>query len=84
MIELISGHGRRHDILSGVALWAAMLKVERDGLFYAYMVDNQALVVPETSDAIRALPGRVRDARESIERTDASLGIGVISRALEL
>jgi hypothetical protein len=32
-----------------------MLKVEGRELFYAYMVDNQAIVIPETIDAIRAL-----------------------------
>ncbi len=39
------------------------------------MVDNQAIVIPETVDAIRALSGRERDAAASIARTDAALGI---------
>ena len=59
-----------------------MLKVEGDELFYAYMVDNQAIVIPETIDAIRALTGSVRNAGESIDRTDTALGIGIISHAL--
>jgi hypothetical protein len=46
--------------------------------FYAYMVDNQAIVIPETIDAIRALTGTVRDGRESIARTDSALGIGSV------
>ena len=53
-----------------------MLRVQGDELFYAYMVDNQSIVVPETVDAIRALTGRVRDASESIASTNAALGIG--------
>ena len=44
--------GRPHDNLYEVALWADMLKVEGDELFYAYMVDNQAIVIPDTIDAI--------------------------------
>ena len=46
-------------------------------LFYAYMADNQAIVIPETIDRIRALSGTVKDARESITRTNAVLGIEV-------
>ena len=44
-------------------------------MFYAYMVDNQAIVIPETIDAIRALTGIVRDGNESIARTNTTLGV---------
>lgn len=74
--ELMADRGRPHDNLYEVALWADMLRVQGDELLYAYMVDNQAIVVPETVDAIRALTGRVRDANESIASTNAALGIG--------
>lgn len=73
--ELMADLGRPHDNLYEVALWADMLKVQGRELFYAYMVDNQAIVIPETIDAIRALAGTERDAAASIARTDASLGI---------
>ena len=73
--ELMADRGRPHDNLYEVALWADMLRVQGDELFYAYMVDNQAVVIPETIDAIRALTGTVKDSRESIARTDAALGI---------
>ncbi len=53
-----------------------MLKVQGSELFYAYVVDNQAIVIPETIDAIRALTGSEDDGVSSIRRTDASLGIG--------
>jgi glyceraldehyde-3-phosphate dehydrogenase (NAD(P)) len=39
------------------------------------MVDNQAIVIPETIDAIRALTGLASDADGSIALTNASLGI---------
>jgi glyceraldehyde-3-phosphate dehydrogenase (NAD(P)) len=73
--ELMADRGRPHDNLYEVALWADMLRVQDDELFYAYMVDNQAIVIPETIDAIRALTGIAKIAPESIARTNAALGI---------
>ena len=58
-----------------VALWKGMLKVVGDELFYAYLVDNQAIVIPETIDAIRALTGIENDALKSIKKTNDSLGV---------
>jgi len=58
-----------------VALWQDMLKIVGDELFYAYMVDNQAIVIPETIDAIRALTGIEESAENSIRKTNESLGI---------
>ncbi len=58
-----------------VALWQDMLTVEGDELFYAYVVDNQAIVIPETIDAIRALTGIEENAEKSIQKTNKSLGI---------
>ncbi|SFQ23288.1 type II glyceraldehyde-3-phosphate dehydrogenase [Tranquillimonas alkanivorans] len=79
--EMMADLGRPHENLYEVALWADMLKVEGDELFYAYMVDNQAIVIPETIDAIRALTGRERDAARSIAATNRSLGIGAVAEA---
>jgi glyceraldehyde-3-phosphate dehydrogenase (NAD(P)) len=49
--------------------------VKNDEAFYAYMVDNQAIVIPETIDAIRALMGRECNPSASIAKTNAALGI---------
>ena len=73
--ELMADRGRPRSDLYEVALWADMLTVQGDELFYAYMVDNQAIVVPETIDAIRALDGREPSGRLSIAATDLALGI---------
>ncbi|CAA0129121.1 Uncharacterised protein [Starkeya nomas] len=73
--ELMADLDRPRDNLYEVALWEDMLRTEGDELFYAYMVDNQAIVIPETIDAIRALTGLEPDAHASIARTNASLGI---------
>ena len=40
------------------------------------MVDNQAIVVPETIDAIRALTKAEGEGKASIAMTDAAMGIG--------
>lgn len=77
--ELMADLGRPHDNLYEVALWEDMLKVEGREAFYAYMVDNQAIVIPETIDAIRALTGIERDAETSIRKTNTALGIGDLS-----
>jgi glyceraldehyde-3-phosphate dehydrogenase (NAD(P)) len=76
--EMMADLGRPHDNLYEVALWQDMLTVEGDELFYAYMVDNQAIVIPETIDAIRALTGIQKDAATSMRQTDRSLGIGML------
>lgn len=73
--ELMSDRGRPHGNLYEVALWADMLRVQDDEVFYAYMVDNQAIVIPETIDAIRALTGIAKDASASIAKTNTALGI---------
>ena len=78
--ELMSDAGRPRGDLYEVALWEDMLKVQGDELFYAYMVDNQAIVVPETIDAIRALTKAQSDAKASIAKTDAALGVGALHR----
>lgn len=74
--ELVMDLGRPHENLYEVALWEDLLTLRGDEAFYAYMVDNQAVVIPETIDAIRALTGLDTDPRASIAKTNASLGIG--------
>ena len=73
--ELMADLGRPHENLYEVALWEDMLTVIDDEAFYAYLVDNQAIVVPETIDAIRALTGLEESAEASIQKTNGSLGI---------
>lgn len=73
--ELMADLGRPHDNLYEVALWEDMLTVQGDETFYAYMVDNQAIVIPETIDAIRALTGLEEDGPTSIRKTNQALGV---------
>ncbi|MFA5669820.1 MAG: type II glyceraldehyde-3-phosphate dehydrogenase [Balneolaceae bacterium] len=73
--EMMLDLGRPHGDMYEVAIWEDMLKVIGNELFYAYLVDNQAIVIPETIDAIRALTGIELDAQKSINKTNLSLGI---------
>ena len=73
--EFLLDIGRNRADMYEVALWKDMLTVVNDELFLAYIVDNQAIVIPETIDAIRALTGIETDASKSILKTNQSLGI---------
>lgn len=73
--EWMLDKGRPYGDMYEVALWEDMVKVIGDELFYAYVVDNQAIVIPETIDAIRALTGIEKVAAKSISKTNRSLGI---------
>ena len=73
--ELMLDLGRPHGDMYEVAIWEDMLKVDGDELFYAYLVDNQAIVVPENIDAIRALTRGKSSAGNSIATTDKVLFI---------
>jgi glyceraldehyde-3-phosphate dehydrogenase (NAD(P)) len=74
-LELMSDLGRPRGDMWEVGLWEDSLALLGDELFYNYQVYNQAIVVPETIDAIRALTGIEREASVSIQKTDRSLGI---------
>ncbi|AUM19315.1 type II glyceraldehyde-3-phosphate dehydrogenase [Rhodococcus ruber] len=74
-IELMRDLGRPRGDMYEVALWEDILTVDGTELYYSYTVDNQAIVIPENIDAIRAVTGTIVDAAESIRLTDATLGI---------
>jgi glyceraldehyde-3-phosphate dehydrogenase (NAD(P)) len=58
-----------------VAVWEDALAVDERDVYLTFQVHNEAIVVPETVDCIRALTGIERDGAASIRRTDAALGI---------
>lgn len=74
-LELMADLGRPRGDMWEVGLWADGLTVVGNELFYNYQVYNQAIVVPETIDAIRALTAIEEDAATSIQKTDAALGL---------
>jgi glyceraldehyde-3-phosphate dehydrogenase (NAD(P)) len=74
-IELMKDLGRPRGDMWEVALWEDVLTVNGNEAYYTYQVYNEAIVVPETVDAIRALAGRITDGRESIRITDEAMGM---------
>ncbi len=74
-IELMKDLGRPRGDMWEVALWEDVLTVNGSEAYFTYQVYNEAIVVPETIDAIRALTALTKDGRESIRITDESLGM---------
>ena len=74
-IELMNDLGRSRGDMWEVGLWIDSLTVIDNELYFNYQVYNQAIVVPETIDAIRALTGIEQDAMVSITKTNNAMGI---------
>lgn len=75
VIELMRDLGRPRGDMWEVAVWEDALAVDGRDIHLIYQVHNEAIVVPETIDAIRALTGSEPDAAASIARTDKALGV---------
>ncbi|HEX6581795.1 MAG TPA: type II glyceraldehyde-3-phosphate dehydrogenase [Actinomycetota bacterium] len=75
VIEIVRDLGRPRADLWEVALWEDTLAVSGREVFLNYQVHNEAIVVPENIDAIRAITGEEPEAAKSIAATDQSLGI---------
>ena len=75
VIELMRDLGRPRGDLWEVALWEDVVTVQGNELFYTYAVANEAIVIPETIDAIRAVAGVIQDGATSVRMTDEALGI---------
>ncbi len=74
-IEMMKDLGRPRGDMWEVALWEDVLTVNGTELYYTYQVYNEAIVVPENVDAIRALVGTVQSGPESILMTDEAMGM---------
>lgn len=74
-VELMADLGRPRGDMWEVGLWEDVLTVDGDQAYYTYQVFNQAIVIPETIDAIRALTAIEPDGQRSIAKTDAALGV---------
>lgn len=74
ILEMMTDLGRPRRDMWEVGLWEDSLTVRDTELFYNYQVYNQAIVVPETIDAIRALTGIEKYSVKSIMKTDAAFG----------
>ena len=75
VIELMRDMRRPRADMWEVAVWEDALAVDDREVYLTFQVHNEAIVIPENIDCIRALTGLEPDAARSIEKTDQSLGI---------
>ena len=75
VIELMRDLNRTRNDMWEVAVWEDALAADEREVYLVFQVHNEAIVVPENIDAIRALTGIEKDARASIEKTNRSMGI---------
>ena len=75
VIELMRDLNRSRGDMWEVAVWEDALAADDREVYLTFQVHNEAIVIPETVDCIRALTGIERDGPTSIAKTDAALGI---------
>lgn len=75
VVELMRDLKRPRADMWEVGVWEDALTTDGIDAYITYQVDNEAIVIPENIDAIRALTGIERDPLKSIEKTNSSLGI---------
>jgi len=75
VIELMRDLDRSRGDMWEVAVWEDALASDGREVYLTLQVHNEAIVVPETIDCMRALTGIEPDGAKSIAKTDAALGI---------
>lgn len=75
VIELIRDLDRPRGDMWEVAVWEDALASDDHEIYLTFQVHNEAIVVPENVDCIRALTGLEADGLRSIEKTNAAMGI---------
>lgn len=75
VIELMRDIGRPRADLWEVAVWEDIISVEGSEVYLTYQVHNEAIVIPENIDAIRAMTEIERNPLKSIRKTNEALGI---------
>ena len=74
-IEMMRDMGRMRGDMWEVAVWEDAIAADGHDVYLTYQVHNEAIVIPETIDCIRALTGIETEGKRSIAKTDAALGI---------
>lgn len=75
VIELMRDLRRPRNDMWEVAVWEDALAADERELYLTFQVHNEAITIPESIDAIRALCGIETDGARSIEKTNRSMGI---------
>lgn len=79
VMELARDLQRPRSDLYEIVVWEEGVHVKNRTLYYFQAVHQEADVVPENVDAIRAMMELEKDKRRSIRKTDLSLGIPTVS-----
>ncbi len=75
VIELMRDLRRPRGDMWEVAVWEDGLAADSRDLYITFLVHNEAVVVPENVDCVRALTGTDADGARSIDKTDRALGV---------
>lgn len=75
IIERYRDLGRPRYDMYEVAIWEDSVAAEKDRFYWMHAVHSEAIVIPESIDAIRAVTGIERDKFKSIGKTNEALGI---------
>jgi len=75
IMEMARGLGRGYGDLYEIAVWEDSISVHDGWLHYFQAVHQEADVVPENVDAIRAAMELEEDGMASIRKTDSALGV---------
>ncbi|RIK32844.1 MAG: hypothetical protein DCC55_36105, partial [Chloroflexi bacterium] len=75
VIELMRDLERPRSDMWEVAVWEDGLAADATEVYLTFQVHNEAIVIPENIDCIRALTGIETDGTRSVEKTNQSLGI---------
>lgn len=76
IVELSRDLGRPRGDLYEIPVWEDSISVDNDGTVYMiWATPNESNVIPDNVDAIRALTEVESDWRESVKKTDNSLGV---------
>jgi glyceraldehyde-3-phosphate dehydrogenase (NAD(P)) len=75
VVELMRDLDRPRGDMWEVAVWEDALAADEREVYLTFQVHNEAIVVPETVDCIRALSGIETSGAASIEKTDAAMGV---------
>lgn len=75
VIELMRDLNRPRNDMWEVAIWEDALSTDEREVYMTFQVHNEAIVVPESVDAVRSLTGLEKDWRKSVEKTNEAIGI---------
>lgn len=75
VIELMRDLRRPRADMWEVAIWEDALATDGREVYLTLQVHNEAITIPESVDAVRALTGIERDVHASMARTNQTLGV---------